>query len=91
MDVDRQLSLAVSTVIFALRPHPRTRLPVLWVPLVRRIRQPHQGRDFARSEDGFFEVVFFLFTFWQRVIFPNISAYFYRRLGCKLWSWYIWI
>ena len=41
---DAPLSLAVSTVIFALRPHPRTRLPVLWVPLVRRIRQPHQGR-----------------------------------------------
>ena len=41
---DAPLSLAVSTVIFALRPHPRTQLPVLWVPLVRRIRQPHQGR-----------------------------------------------
>ena len=40
---DAPLSLAVSTVIFALRPHPRTQLPVLWVPLVRRIRQPHQG------------------------------------------------
>ncbi len=41
--VSAPISLAVSTVIFALRPHPRTRLPVLWVPLVRRIRQPHQG------------------------------------------------
>ena len=41
---DAPLTLAVSTVIFALRPHPRTRLPVLWVPLGRRIRQPHQGR-----------------------------------------------
>ncbi|WP_407650881.1 NUDIX hydrolase [Brachybacterium halotolerans] len=38
------VSLAVSTVIFALRPHPNTRLPVLWVPLVRRIRDPHQGK-----------------------------------------------
>ncbi|MFE5776394.1 NUDIX domain-containing protein [Brachybacterium sp. NPDC056505] len=38
------VSLAVSTVIFALRPHPSTRLPVLWVPLVRRIRDPHQGK-----------------------------------------------
>ncbi|MDN5901303.1 MAG: NUDIX domain-containing protein, partial [Brachybacterium sp.] len=42
--MEGSLSLAVSTVIFALRPHPITRLPVLWVPLVRRIRQPHQGR-----------------------------------------------
>ena len=42
--VSAPISLAVSTVIFALRPHPRTRLPVLWVPLVRRIRQPHKGR-----------------------------------------------
>lgn len=39
-----QVSLAVSTVIFALRPHPRTHRPVLWLPLVRRIRAPHQGR-----------------------------------------------
>ncbi|EWS81315.1 NUDIX hydrolase [Brachybacterium phenoliresistens] len=38
-----EVSLAVSTVIFALRPHPRTRRPVLWIPLVRRIRAPHQG------------------------------------------------
>ncbi|APX34949.1 MULTISPECIES: NUDIX hydrolase [Brachybacterium] len=38
------ISLAVSTVIFALRPHPTTRRLALWVPLVRRIRAPHQGR-----------------------------------------------
>ncbi|GAA1491072.1 NUDIX hydrolase [Brachybacterium sacelli] len=38
------ISLAVSTVIFALRPHPTTRRLALWVPLVRRIRDPHQGR-----------------------------------------------
>ncbi|MDN5688611.1 MAG: NUDIX domain-containing protein [Brachybacterium sp.] len=38
------ISLAVSTVIFALRPHPTTRRLALWVPLVRRIRPPHQGR-----------------------------------------------
>ncbi|AXK46957.1 NUDIX hydrolase [Brachybacterium saurashtrense] len=37
------LSLAVSTVIFALRPHPGTRRPALWIPLVRRIREPHRG------------------------------------------------
>ncbi|MGO2048373.1 MAG: NUDIX domain-containing protein, partial [Brachybacterium tyrofermentans] len=35
--------LAVSTVIFALRPHPTTRRLALWLPLVRRIRDPHQG------------------------------------------------
>lgn len=38
------VALAVSTVIFALRPHPQTRRLALWVPLVRRIRAPHQGR-----------------------------------------------
>ncbi|WP_442878631.1 NUDIX hydrolase [Brachybacterium sp. J153] len=37
-------ALAVSTVIFALRPHPTTRRLALWLPLVRRIRAPHQGR-----------------------------------------------
>ncbi|GAB2512309.1 NUDIX hydrolase [Paramicrobacterium agarici] len=35
--------LAVSTVIFALRPHPDTQHPVLWLPLVRRVRSPHKG------------------------------------------------
>ncbi|MFC0674905.1 NUDIX hydrolase [Brachybacterium hainanense] len=37
------IALAVSTVIFALRPHPTAHRPVLWIPLVRRIRAPHQG------------------------------------------------
>lgn len=37
------ITLAVSTVIFALRPHPETRHPVLWLPLVRRVRSPHKG------------------------------------------------
>jgi len=37
------VSLAVSTVIFALRPRPKTGLMTLWIPLVRRIRQPHKG------------------------------------------------
>ncbi len=39
-----QVSLAVSTVIFALRPHPVTDRTTLWLPLVRRIRQPYEGR-----------------------------------------------
>ena len=34
------IDLAVSTVIFALRPHPETSLSVLWLPLVRRTRDP---------------------------------------------------
>ncbi|HJB09072.1 MAG TPA: NUDIX domain-containing protein [Candidatus Brachybacterium merdavium] len=38
-----RVALAVSTVIFALRPHPTTRRLALWIPLVRRIRAPHQG------------------------------------------------
>ncbi|MGQ2911852.1 NUDIX hydrolase [Aeromicrobium sp.] len=38
-----QVSLAVSTVIFALRPHPVTGLTTLWLPLVRRIREPYAG------------------------------------------------
>lgn len=33
-------ALAISTVIFALRPDPATGRPVLWLPLVRRIREP---------------------------------------------------
>ncbi|PFG31696.1 NUDIX hydrolase [Paramicrobacterium agarici] len=37
------INLAVSTVIFALRPHPDTQHPVLWLPLVRRVRSPHKG------------------------------------------------
>jgi len=42
--VDAPITVAVSTVIFALRPHPTTRRPALWIPLVRRIREPHRGR-----------------------------------------------
>ncbi len=38
------ISLAVSTVIFALRPHPETGLSTVWIPLVRRIRDPFEGR-----------------------------------------------
>lgn len=41
--VDQRVSLAVSTVIFALRPHPRTGEDTLWLPLVRRIREPYEG------------------------------------------------
>ncbi|MFT4298524.1 MAG: NUDIX domain-containing protein [Aeromicrobium sp.] len=41
---DERVSLAVSTVIFALRPHPVTGEPTIWLPLVRRIREPHLGR-----------------------------------------------
>ena len=37
------VSLAVSTVVFALRPHPTTGLMTLWLPLVCRIREPYQG------------------------------------------------
>ncbi|MFL6088662.1 MAG: NUDIX hydrolase [Aeromicrobium sp.] len=35
------MSLAVSAVIFALRPHPKTGRLTLWLPLVRRNREPH--------------------------------------------------
>jgi 8-oxo-dGTP diphosphatase len=42
--VDQRVSLAVSTVIFALRPHPDTGLMTLWLPLVRRIREPYEGQ-----------------------------------------------
>ena len=37
------IGLAVSTVIFALRPHPETGLSSLWIPLVRRTRAPFDG------------------------------------------------
>ena len=36
-------SLAVSTVIFALRRDPETGRSELWLPLVRRTRQPYRG------------------------------------------------
>lgn len=38
------IALAVSTVVFALRPHPVTGLDTLWLPLVKRIREPFLGR-----------------------------------------------
>lgn len=38
------IALAVSTVIFALRPHPDTGLSALWIPLVRRTRDPFENR-----------------------------------------------
>ena len=37
---NQHLVLAVSTVIFSLRPHPETGELTLWLPLVRRIREP---------------------------------------------------
>jgi 8-oxo-dGTP diphosphatase len=40
----RQAALAVSTVIFALRPDEESDLMTLWLPLVRRIREPHLGQ-----------------------------------------------
>lgn len=40
----QRVDLAVSTVIFALRPHPKTGRLTLWLPLVRRIRQPYEGQ-----------------------------------------------
>ncbi len=42
--IDQRVSLAVSTVIFALRPHPDSGLTTLWLPLVRRIREPYEGQ-----------------------------------------------
>ncbi len=36
--------LAISTVIFALRPDEASGRHALWLPLVRRIRQPHLGQ-----------------------------------------------
>ena len=42
--VDQRVSIAVSTVIFALRPHPETGRDTLWLPLVRRIREPYEGQ-----------------------------------------------
>lgn len=38
------VSLAISTVIFALRPDRDGGSPTLWIPLVRRIREPFLGR-----------------------------------------------
>jgi 8-oxo-dGTP diphosphatase len=41
---EQHLVLAVSTVIFSLRPHPDTGEFTLWLPLVRRIREPFKNR-----------------------------------------------
>lgn len=38
------IDVAVSTVIFALHPDPISRLMTLWLPLVRRTREPHLGQ-----------------------------------------------
>jgi 8-oxo-dGTP diphosphatase len=38
------VQVAVSTVIFALRPHPGTGRMTVWMPLVRRIREPYVGQ-----------------------------------------------
>lgn len=40
----QHLELAVSTVVFSLRPHPAHGRPTLWLPLVRRIRDPFFDR-----------------------------------------------
>ena len=45
MDRDEQgIALAVSTVIFALRPASETESAALWIPLVRRITEPFENR-----------------------------------------------
>jgi len=36
-------TIAVSTVIFTLRPHAETGASTVWIPLVRRIRDPFEG------------------------------------------------
>lgn len=41
---EQRVDLAVSAVIFALRPHPKTGSLTLWLPLVRRNRQPYEGQ-----------------------------------------------
>lgn len=38
------IALAVSTVIFALRPHPQSGASALWIPLVKRIEEPFADR-----------------------------------------------
>ena len=38
------MDLAVSTVIFALRAAEAGGVATLWLPLVRRVREPHNGR-----------------------------------------------
>ena len=41
---EQAISLAVSTVIFALRPIPESGQSALWIPLVRRTREPYDGQ-----------------------------------------------
>ena len=38
------VSLAVSTVILALRHKKNSARPSLWLPLVRRLREPYKGQ-----------------------------------------------
>lgn len=40
----QDIAVAVSTVIFALRPHPTTGLTAPWIPVVRRITDPYRER-----------------------------------------------
>lgn len=40
----RSIELAVSTVIFALRHGDGANRSTLWLPLVRRVREPYEGR-----------------------------------------------
>jgi 8-oxo-dGTP diphosphatase len=44
MSPQHATTLAVSTVIFALRADPESGLMILWLPLVRRTREPHLGQ-----------------------------------------------
>jgi 8-oxo-dGTP diphosphatase len=44
MSAAATVTLAVSTVIFALRPDEDSSLKSLWLPLVRRTREPHLGQ-----------------------------------------------
>lgn len=43
MGAESAATLAVSTVIFALRPDEESGLKALWLPLIRRTREPHLG------------------------------------------------
>ncbi|MET1053642.1 MAG: NUDIX domain-containing protein [Mycetocola sp.] len=44
MSAAHSVQVAVSTVIFALRPHHDTGMMTVWMPLVRRIRDPYVGQ-----------------------------------------------
>ena len=41
---EQRVGVAVSTVIFALRAHSEGDVASLWLPLVRRVREPWEGR-----------------------------------------------